>query len=159
MRWLAVVGLAAAVSQAAMVESMSIEQMTASATAVVRVAVGEARTSRSGPLIFTDYRLRVVETMAGDAEGIGEVSLPGGEYEGVSQAFSGVPELGVGQQYVLFLWRGPSGRIQVVGLAQGVFAVEGETATQVRTAGGESASLSALRDRLGKAGRKAAATP
>ena len=148
MRWSLIIGLAAVMARGAMVEPMSIEQMTASATAVARVQVGEAKTSRGGPLIFTDYTLRLVEAIAGNAAGIAQVSLPGGVHEGVAQEFAGVPRLRTGAEYVLFLWRGPSGRVQVVGMAQGVFAVEGDADARVRTTGGEIGALDDLRKRV-----------
>lgn len=143
--WSAVLGLVAMAAQAAMVEPMSVEQMTAAATAVVRAEVGKASASRSGPLIFTDRPLRVIETIAGDGANLETVSLPGGVLDGIAQEFAGVPKLQAGEEYVLFLWRGPSGRVQVVGLAQGVFAVEKGDETRVSGAAGETAELDAFR--------------
>ncbi len=35
-----------------------------------------------------------------------------------------MPELETGAEYVLFLWRGPSGRTQITGLSQGLFEIE-----------------------------------
>ena len=52
-----------------------------------------------------------------------EVAVPGGTYQGLTYRFGGTPELSPGTEYVLFLWTGPSGRTQIVGLSQGVFEV------------------------------------
>jgi len=44
--------------------------------------------------------------------------------KGVKQSFPGVPELRVGGEYVLFLWKSPStGMVHTLGLTQGIFEV------------------------------------
>jgi hypothetical protein len=52
-----------------------------------------------------------------------EIALPGGQIGGFSQRFDGVPVLAPGQEFVAFLWTGPSGRTQFLGLSQGFFDV------------------------------------
>ena len=52
-----------------------------------------------------------------------EVSSPGGVWQGTEQRFPGAPRLTPGREYVLFLWEGPSGRVQLTGFSQGVFEV------------------------------------
>ncbi len=42
------------------------------------------------------------------------------------QSFSGAPKLVPGEEYILFLWTGPSGRTQVIGLSQGVFGLQAD---------------------------------
>jgi hypothetical protein len=112
-----------AVLQAATLERLTIEQMAQQATAVVRGRVGEARTTRFGALVYTLHRFEAEEQWKGaPVEGL-EVAVPGGTYEGVTYSFGGTPELNAGEEYLLFLWTGPSGRTQVLGLSQGVFRV------------------------------------
>jgi hypothetical protein len=40
------------------------------------------------------------------------------------QTFSGAPQLGGGVDYLLFLWTGPSGLTQIIGLSQGLFQLQ-----------------------------------
>ena len=108
---------------AATLERLTIEQMAQQATAVVRGRVVEARTARFGALVYTMHRLEAEEQWKGAPIAGLEVAVPGGTYEGVTYSFGGTPELKVGEEYLLFLWTGPSGRTQVVGWSQGVFRV------------------------------------
>lgn len=109
--------------QAATLERLTIEQMAQQATAVVRGHVGEARAERFGALVYTLHGLEAAEQWKGaPTEGL-EIAVPGGTYEGVTYSFGGTPELQPGEEYLLFLWTGPSGRTQIVGLSQGVFRV------------------------------------
>lgn len=108
---------------AATLERLTIEQMAQQATAVVRGRVGEARTARFGALVYTLHRLEAEEQWKGAPIAGLEVAVPGGTYEGVTYSFGGTPELRTGEEYLLFLWTGPSGRTQIVGWSQGVFHV------------------------------------
>lgn len=114
-------GLAAL--QAATLERLTIDQMAQQATAVVRGRVGEARSARFGALVYTLHRFEAEEHWKGDPIAGLEVAVLGGTYQGVTYSFAGTPELKAGDEYVLFLWTGPSGRTQIVGLSQGVFRV------------------------------------
>ena len=114
-------GLAAI--QAATLERLTIDQMAQQATAVVRGRVGEARSTRFGALVYTLQRFEAEEQWKGDPIAGLEVAILGGTYAGVTYSFAGTPELKAGDEYVLFLWTGPSGRTQIVGLSQGVFRV------------------------------------
>jgi hypothetical protein len=53
-----------------------------------------------------------------------DVVVPGGGLGALRQTFSGAPKLASGSDYLLFLWRGPSGLNHVIGLSQGVFDVQ-----------------------------------
>lgn len=112
-----------AVLNAATLERMSVEQMAQQATAVVRGRVGEARAARFGALVYTLYGFETEQQWKGAAIAGLEVAVPGGTYQGVTYSFGGAPELQAGEEYLLFLWTGPSGRTQIVGLSQGVFRV------------------------------------
>lgn len=114
-------GLAAL--QAATLERLTIEQMAQQATAVVRGRVSESRTARFGALVYTLHGFEAEEQWKGAPTAGFEVAVLGGAYEGVTYSFAGTPELKAGEEYVLFLWTGPSGRTQIVGLSQGVFRV------------------------------------
>ncbi|MDA0205655.1 MAG: hypothetical protein O3A53_04895 [Acidobacteria bacterium] len=108
---------------AATLERLTIDEMAQQATAVVRGRVGEARAARFGALVYTLHRFEAEEQWKGAAIAGLEVAVPGGTYEGVTYSFGGTPQLKAGEEYLLFLWTGPSGRTQIVGLSQGVFRV------------------------------------
>jgi hypothetical protein len=108
---------------AATLERLTIDEIAQQATAVVRGRVGEARAVRFGALVYTLHRFEAEEQWKGAAVAGLEVAVPGGTYEGVTYSFGGTPELKAGEEYLLFLWTGPSGRTQIVGLSQGVFRV------------------------------------
>ena len=43
---------------------------------------------------------------------------------GAGERFGGVPRLDPGGEYLLFLWRGPSGITQITGLSQGLMEIQ-----------------------------------
>jgi hypothetical protein len=49
------------------------------------------------------------------------ISEPGGEVGGRVTHYPGTPQFQPGDELVLFVWAGPSGRHQVIGLTQGAF--------------------------------------
>jgi len=105
---------------------LSMDQMSQLATSVVRARVvgssASAYASTGSPIIYTHYKLSVSEVWKGAATT--EVMLPGGDFNGQKQSFPGVPELRVGGEYVLFLWKSPStGITHTLGLTQGIFEV------------------------------------
>lgn len=107
---------------AATLRQMSMDEMTASATAIVRASVTGSSTSLIGSTIYTHYKLQVTETWKGTAPS--EVLLPGGVASGLRQSFPGVPQLQTGSEYVLFLWTSPStGITHIIGFSQGLFNV------------------------------------
>jgi len=112
-----------AVLNAATLERLSVEQMAQQATAVVHGRVSETRTARFGALVYTLHGFEAEEQWKGAAIAGLEIAVPGGNYQGVTYSFGGTPELKTGEEYLLFLWTGPSGRTQIVGLSQGVFRV------------------------------------
>ena len=112
---------AALAGQAATLQKMSLEEMAAGATAIVRARVTASTAALTGNTIYTHYRLEVAETWKGKAPL--EVMLPGGTANRTRQSFPGVPELNAGSDYVLFLWTSPSGITHLVGLTQGIFNV------------------------------------
>jgi hypothetical protein len=107
---------------AATLQQLSTDQMTTSATAIVRATVTGSSADFSGSTIYTHYKLQVSEVWKGT--GATEVMLPGGVANGFRQAFPGVPVLQKGSEYVLFLWTSQkTGIVHLLGFSQGLFNV------------------------------------
>ena len=107
---------------AATLQQLSMDQMTQSATSIVRARVTGSSASFTGSTIYTHYKLQISETWKGSPGA--EVMLPGGVAGGYRQSFPGVPSLQTGAEYVLYLWKSSStGITHIVGLGQGIFNV------------------------------------
>jgi hypothetical protein len=131
-RLLSCVLLFCAAASAVTLRQMSMDEMTASATAIVRARVTGSSASQIGPTIYMHYELTVTETWKGAAPG--EVLLPGGTVSGLRQSFPGVPQLSTGSEYVLFVWTSSStGITHIIGFSQGIFNVsqQADGSTQV----------------------------
>lgn len=116
--------MATLVAPATTLEKLSMDEMIAKSTAIVRAkAVSSVGEIRSG-MIFTHYRLQVSETLKGAASTLVDVWVPGGSANRMRQTVPGAPVLDAGQEYLVFLWTGPSGRAQIIGLSQGLFNVK-----------------------------------
>ncbi len=109
---------------AATLEKLTLEDMIQKSTAIVRGQVLSSSAAPHGSIIYTHYRVQVLEHWKGGEAGILDVVVPGGAANGLRQTFSGAPRLTRGGEYVLFLWTGPSGLTHVVGLTQGLFSVD-----------------------------------
>jgi hypothetical protein len=110
--------------QAATLESLSLDDMIQKSTAIVRGRVTTSYSTRQGSLIYTHYRVEVSGRWKGAEAAVMDVVVPGGSLGALRQTFSGAPKLAPGSDYLLFLWRGPSGLNHVIGLSQGVFDVQ-----------------------------------
>ena len=90
--------MSAMLANAATLQQLSMDQMNQLATSVVRAKVlsssADFSASTGSPMIYTHYTLAVSEVWKGLAAT--EVSLPGGDVNGLKQSFPGVPELRVG---------------------------------------------------------------
>ena len=126
----------------ATLQQLSMDQMSQLATAVVRARVTASSASfypgPGAPTIYTHYKLSVSEVWKGAATT--EVMLPGGDVNGQKQSFPGVPELRIGGEYILFLWKSPTtGIVHTMGLTQGIFEIttqaNGTTAANRRKSG------------------------
>ena len=106
---------------AATLQRLSLDDMIVKSTAIVRGTVTGSKPAASGPVIYTHYAIQVTERYKGGAHDGQDVAVPGGSANGLKQTFPGAPELKTGTEYVLFLWTGPSGLTQIIGLTQGVF--------------------------------------
>jgi hypothetical protein len=108
-------------ASAVTLQQLSLDQMSQSATAIVRARVTSSSASFTGSTIYTHYKLQTTETWKGFPAS--EVLIPGGTANGYRQSFPGVPELQTGTEYVLFLWTSSTGITQLIGLSQGIFNV------------------------------------
>ena len=106
---------------AATLERLSLDDLIAKSTTIVRAKILNSFTAVSGPIVYTHYRIQTSETLKGT--GAVEFQLPGGIANHMRQTFSGVPQFHPGDEYVFFLWTGKSGSTQVMGLTQGLFSV------------------------------------
>jgi hypothetical protein len=105
---------------AATLEKLNLDEMIQKSTDIVRGRVTGKSASKHGSVIYTDATVSVIERWKGSGNNVFKVSTPGGRIGNVRQTFPGSPELHVGADYVFFLWTGPSGVTQIVGLSQGV---------------------------------------
>ena len=108
---------------AATLEQLSLDEMVQQSSAIVLAKAAQSRSIRAGALIFTLVEVEVLDQWKGERVERREIALPGGQFGGFSQRFDGVPILAPGQEFVAFLWTGPSGRTQLLGLSQGFFDV------------------------------------
>jgi hypothetical protein len=111
-------------------EKLSMEQLVERSTAIVQGRVLDSATMKRGSVIYTNYRIQVAKVHKGAAPATLEVSVPGGQFSGYRQSFSGTPRLESGAEYVIFVWTGRSGINHTIGLAQGVFDVKTTAAGQ-----------------------------
>lgn len=144
LRLIPVLTAALAVANAATLQQLSMDQMSQSATAIVRARVtgssAQLHASPGAPTIYTHYKLAAIEVWKGAVEA--EVMLPGGDLNGQKQSFPGVPELRVGGEYVLFLWKSPTtGIVHTIGLTQGIFEVATQADGSVVASRGQSGEL------------------
>ncbi len=116
--------LCGCLSWGATLEKLSIEQMAQKSTLIVRGRVGGCTGDPRGSLIYTRCRVDVTERWKGVSGTQVNLLIPGGTAQGLTQEFNGTPKFKAGEEYVLFLWSGRSGILQVIGLSQGVFDVK-----------------------------------
>lgn len=118
-----VMSLRLAPISAATLERLSLDDMITQSTSIVRGKVVSEACILHGPLIYTHYKIQVTERYKGTGAATEEFIVPGGKFNGSTQDVAGAPDFSNGQEYVLFLWKGPSGNTQVIGLTQGVFTL------------------------------------
>jgi hypothetical protein len=111
--------------QSATLERLSLDDMIAKSTLIVRGKVTGATAAASGPVIYTHYTVQVSERFKGQAGSTIDVTVPGGTANGLRQSFSGAPTLQPGEDFVFFLYTGRDGRTTILGLTQGLFALDG----------------------------------
>ena len=115
--------------QGATLERLSLTEMIAKSSYIVRGKVQDSYTAFSGPVIFTHYRIQVTEQLKGAAGTTVDVAIFGGAANGTVQTYSGSPQFQAGAEYVFFLYHNQSGLNLILGLTQGLFAVSADSAT------------------------------
>jgi len=110
----------------ATLERLSMDDLIARSTAIVRGQVIGSWAAFTGSIVYTHYKIQVGETFKGPAQGLVEIVVTGGSINGVHQSFAGSPTLSVGDEFVFFLWTSKAGLTQIMGLTQGLFALPGD---------------------------------
>jgi hypothetical protein len=108
----------------ATLERLSLEEMSQKSSAIVHVRVLDSYAAPYGPNIYTHYRVEIIDRWKGPNQTQMDVVVLGGVAGGLRQTFSGAPKLTAGREYLLFLWKSPSGLNHIVGFTQGVFDVQ-----------------------------------
>jgi len=109
--------------QCATLERLSLDDMIAKSTAIVRGKVTSSYAAYSGRVIYTHYAIQVSESLKGGSRSAVDLAVPGGAVDHLRQTVAGAPEFRTGDEYVFFLWTGRSGLTQVIGLTQGLFSI------------------------------------
>jgi hypothetical protein len=140
-------GAVSATAVASVVKALSLEELTRKADVIV-VGVGadaQARRNDDGRLIVTDVSVDVQQVLKGGAKAGDDVivTLLGGSLDGLGLRVPGEASIPLGKPALLFLYRsGKEGRdLRVVGMAQGVMAMQGEPGTMMIIPGGSGSEL------------------
>ena len=113
---------------AAILERLSLDELTHQSTAIVRARVVGSYAEFRGSMIYTHWKLQVVDRWKGPDRSTVEVLIPGGTTRVLHQDVAGAPKLLTGKEYLLFLWTSRSGATYITGLSQGLFDL-GKNAT------------------------------
>jgi hypothetical protein len=105
----------------ATLELLSLNDLISKSTTIVQAQVAASSASYTGTMIYTHYKINVLAQWKGSAQSAIDVMVPGGTAKGIRETIPGVPQLIVGQQYVLFLWTSSQGHTYPIGFTQGVF--------------------------------------
>jgi hypothetical protein len=108
---------------------MSVEQMTAAASAVVKVRCLENAARWEGGEIWTITAFEVLEVWKGNAPPQISVRLMGGRVGHLVSTVPGVPQFRPGETAVLFLEPAHAGGLTVTSWAQGTFRIERDRRT------------------------------
>ena len=101
----------------------SLDSLIQKSTNIVRGKVAGSSTGARGSLVYTYYKIQVLEQLKGSATGEVQIQVPGGTFGAMRQSIAGAPQLADGSEYVFFLWTGPSGARHLLGLSQGILDV------------------------------------
>jgi hypothetical protein len=115
-------------------QRLELDEMIEKSTSIVRGQVTKAGARFHGPVIYTHYRIKVLELWKGAEVAEVDVVVPGGVADGLRQVFPGAPTLQEGSEYILFLWKGANGLTNIMGLTQGLFDVHRDIAGGVYAA-------------------------
>lgn len=126
--------------QSATLQQLTFDDLVLKSTAIVHGKVTGSYAAFLGPVIYTHYSIQVTESLKGSNSGAVDVVVPGGAANHLRQIFAGAPQFQNGDEYVFFLWTGPSGLTQIMGLTQGLFQLSSSasaTVTATRAASSE----------------------
>lgn len=113
--------------EAARVRRLTLSEVRDGAAVIV---VGEVtgvatRVGETGNMVWTDYQLRLSETLRGRAAGqLMTLSFAGGRAGGLDVGIGGVPKLERGKRYVFFVNGDHAQAMPTVGWGQGLFSIE-----------------------------------
>jgi hypothetical protein len=113
---------------AATLEKLSWDDLISKSTSIVRGRVNGSSAAYRGAVIYTSFKIQVLERLKGPQQSTLEVLVPGGTVNGTRQSVSGATALVEGNEYVLFVWTAASGRSYVMGLTQGAFGLSEDAA-------------------------------
>src|SRR5579884_1388897 len=113
-----------ATAPAATLQFLTLDEMSAQSTAIVRGSVIGSHTITRGPVLYTVYTLHVTEALKGRAGQTIDIAVPGGVANGIQQTYAGAPPLLAGVDYIIFAWQSKSGLNLIIGLSQGLFVVD-----------------------------------
>ena len=98
--------------------------MVQKSTDIVRARVLATSASVRGTpgrgIIYTHYKVQVLERWKGNGVSQMDVAVAGGSMQNIRQTFPGTPTLEQNSEYVLFLWTSRTGLTQIIGLSQGL---------------------------------------
>lgn len=105
----------------ATLERLSLDELAQKSTFIMRAKILGSYADFRGSVIYTHWKLQVVESLKGADQAAVEVLVPGGIAGRFHQDVPGAPRLVAGSEYLLFLWTSKSGSTYLTGLSQGVF--------------------------------------
>jgi hypothetical protein len=108
---------------AATLQRLSMDEMLAKSSSIVRGTVTASWTAFTGSIVYTHYKIQVSEQFKGAASSSVEIMVPGGTVKNLHQGFSGSPLLNQGDEFVFFLWTSKTGITWITGLTQGLFTL------------------------------------
>lgn len=130
------IALVGILAPAATLERLTLDDLILKSTGIVRGRVTGTSAALHGSVVYTHYRVQVIERWKGAGTADLDVVVAGGVAGGMRQFFPGSPKLVDGGEYVLFLWTGSSGLTNIAGLSQGILEVtrDGKDAVASRPA-------------------------
>lgn len=131
---LTLAAVACACARATTIRHLTLKDMALRSTEIVRGHVQLGRTEKCGPMICTHYLVLVEDRWKGSGGAVVDMAVQGGVLNGLREVWEGTPELRVGQDYVLFLWHSSLGTNLILGLSQGLFAVDAQNDEAVQSA-------------------------
>jgi hypothetical protein len=126
--------MAAGTLQCATLQRLPLDDMMNRSSTIVRGKVTDSWASLTGSVIYTHYRIQVIENFKGPRQAAVEIMVPGGVVDNLQQNFSGSPALNKGDEFVFFLWTSKAGITWITGLTQGLFALSPDAAAADRMA-------------------------